>query len=52
MAVVVGAVGGSAELAVVGPPGVCGFDDPAESEGEAVGLAGGWFGATALDLAP
>lgn len=50
MSVSASAVGVSAELAVVGPPDVGGFDDPAEPEGEPVGLARFWFGASFLDV--
>ncbi len=40
----------SAELSVVRPPRVGGFDDPAESEGELVWLARFGFGSSFLDV--
>ena len=46
----VAAVGVALELAVVGPPGVGGFDDPSQPEGEAVWGAGFGFGASFLDI--
>jgi hypothetical protein len=48
VAVVGAAVGVAAELPVVGPPGVGGFDDSAHPESE--GLFAGLFGAAALDV--
>ena len=50
VAVAVSAVGVAAELAVVGPPGVGGFDDPAQPESEPMRLSRCWVCASSLDV--
>ena len=50
MAVSVCSVGAAAELAVVRPPGVGGFDDPAQPESESVWFTRFGFGASFLDV--
>jgi hypothetical protein len=50
LSVAVASVGAATELPVVRPPGVGGFDDPAEPEAQRLLLHPGDLGAASLDL--
>lgn len=50
MTVALATVGGTSELAVVGPPGVGRLDDPPQTESETVRLTGLGFGAAPLNV--